>query len=141
MKKKVLKTLITVFLVALVMFVTPIYVVHAENVPAEKTTVLYSGVDGDLTWSIDADGHLSVTGNGDYKGTYTNVAGANQTVPNWYEYRDQIKTATLNISGIKNATFLLCWSKQLVSVDMSRFTIPKKGNARERSPKSFFIAL
>lgn len=121
MKKKVLKTLTTVFFVALVMFVTQIYVVHAENVPAEKTTVLYSGVDGDLTWSIDADGHLSVTGNGDYKGSYTNVAGNNTYVPKWYEYRDEIKTAAFDISGMTNATNLLCMCKKLVSVDLSHF--------------------
>ena len=34
----------------------------------EQATILYSGKDGDLDWSIDSDGLLTISGTGSYLG-------------------------------------------------------------------------
>lgn len=77
--------------------------------------VVHSGVDGDLSWSIDADGHLLVEGNGDYQGD----DGSGN--PAWYEYRDNIYTATVNVSGISSAYKMFEGCTELTSVDLSCF--------------------
>ena len=77
--------------------------------------VVHSGVDGDLSWSIDADGHLLVEGNGDYQGD--DECGN----PAWYEYSDNIYTATVNVSGISSAYKMFEGCTELTSVDLSGF--------------------
>ncbi len=60
---------------------------------AQSAEILYSGTDGDLDWSIDSNGHLEVTGNGD-------LSYADSYAPEWCEYSEQILTATVVVSEV-----------------------------------------
>ena len=64
---------------------TDIDVVSISN----ASNILYSGVSGDLQWSIDEDGLLSIWGHGDY-----------EDKPGWLEYKEMIKASTINITSI-----------------------------------------
>ncbi len=93
---------------------------QTEEVSAEKATIKYNGTDGDLTWSIDSVGILKVSGSGDYEGSYIEVTEcASATMPNWIQYREAIKKAKINVSGIKNMAYFFCGCKNLTDVDMS----------------------
>jgi len=60
-----------------------------DEILPEKSTIEYSGTDGDLEWSIDSDGYLMVTGKGDFKDS-----------PDWLNYRSYIKSAYVNVQEI-----------------------------------------
>lgn len=100
-----------------------------ENVSQEKSTVKYSGKDGSLSWSIDTDGHLSVSGSGNYVGTYQSLkianAGFSGKYPNWIEYKDEIISAKLEVSNMKNASYLLIGCTNLTMVDLAAFDMSK----------------
>jgi surface protein len=76
--------------------------------------ILYSGIDGDLTWTIDENGLLTVTGNGNYVGT-----------PAWYEYRDYIKSGKIQVTGITNTSFMFAGCLNMTTIDLSRLDTSK----------------
>ena len=80
----------------------------------EAATIKYSGTDGDLTWSIDREGHLLVEGTGDRE-------NASATLPAWNEYWFEIKSATINVSEITDVNYFFGYCLYLTSVDFSRF--------------------
>lgn len=74
-----------------------------------------SGRDGNITWTIDAGGKLTVDGMGDFTASL-------DTNPNyWGDYRDQIITAEVNLSGMTIADHLFYGCENLVSMDLSNF--------------------
>ena len=87
----------------------------SEDINAEAATVVYSGIDGDLSWSIDTDGHLTISGNGDYEERdYFSTTG-------WLAHKNEIKSATVNVSGIANASYMFSECENMTSIDLTNF--------------------
>lgn len=78
------------------------------NVMADDTTIKYSGVDGDLSWSIDSTGLLLVEGSGDYVDT-----------PDWLTYKTSIKKAKIIVDNITSMYKFFYDCSYLGSVDFS----------------------
>ena len=83
---------------------------------AETPAIKYSGTDGKVEWSIDANGHLLLTGEGDYvdNADWTNI-----------DYRKKIKTATVKVKNMTNAEGMFYYCENLTSVDFSVFDTSK----------------
>lgn len=75
----------------------------------ENASVKYSGTDGDLTWSIDTAGFLSVTGTGEFE----NIQ------PAWTEFATEIKTAKVSVTGISSLANFFYDCSALSTVDLS----------------------
>ena len=84
-------------------------------------TTSYSGMIGNLEWSINSKGHLLVEGTGDY--TYDSSSA-------WWRYRSSIKTAEINVTDITNLSFLFADCTALTSVDLSGLNTSKVTNMR-----------
>lgn len=79
----------------------------AENIVA-------SGADGNITWTLDSDGLLTVSGTGDFSSRpFEN--------PNlWKDYRDSITSAKFDVTGMTNVRGVFSgW--HLTSLDLSGF--------------------
>ena len=75
----------------------------------EQEGILYSGKDGDLDWSIDEEGALLITGTGNYK----NHA--------WTAYADYITSATIDVDGITNTSYMFSGLSNIESIDTTNF--------------------
>ena len=82
-----------------------------------ETTILYSGTSGDLDWSIDSDGLLTISGEGNYKENSEDYEGA----PKWCDYRSSIKTAKVNVSGITSTRMMFYMCFNLEKIDFGNF--------------------
>ena len=86
-------------------------------------TIVYSGKDGALDWSIDSNGLLTISGTGDYTGKEFEVgSGSNayeKTLPQWYEYKDAIKSATVKVDGITETSEMFYGCSNMVSINLS----------------------
>ena len=78
----------------------------------EQGDNIASGVDGDITWTIDASGKLTVEGSGDLTD--------NNNIP-WEPYGDQITSTVINVSGMTDASRLFVGCYNMQSVDLSDF--------------------
>ncbi|MDE7266054.1 MAG: BspA family leucine-rich repeat surface protein, partial [Lachnospiraceae bacterium] len=74
-----------------------------------------SGSYGDITWVIDQDGKLTVTGTGEF----TSDTDASRRAPWGYEYRESITSAEINVTGMTDASYMFYECANLVSVDVS----------------------
>jgi uncharacterized repeat protein (TIGR02543 family) len=76
-----------------------------------------SGTVDNVTWVIDKDGKLTVEGKGDFKikGSYGNYQSP------WYDYRDSIKSAVINLSDTTDASSMFDGCSNLTSIDLSKF--------------------
>ena len=74
-------------------------------------TIVYSGKDGDLDWSIDSNGLLTISGTGDYT----------MTLPQWYEYKDTIKSAVVRVGGITKTSYMFYGCSNMISINLSEF--------------------
>ena len=87
----------------------------SERTEIIKTSkVIKPGEDiasGVITWTIDADGKLTLEGNGDYK-------LVDACTP-WYGYRTYIKSAKVNVANMKNMALLFQGCDNLENVDLS----------------------
>ena len=90
--------------------------VQSEQAVAEKAAIKYSGTDGGVNWSIDENGHLLLTGDGDYEGD-----------PDWTStiYRDEIRTATVKVKNMTSAHDMFYFCENLKSVDFTGFDTSK----------------
>lgn len=81
-----------------------------------------SGQNNDVTWVIDADGKLTVTGEGDYA-AFTSYEKPYDSITRspWYEYRDQIKSAKIEVKNMCDASWMFRDCANLISVDFSHF--------------------
>ena len=73
--------------------------------------IKYSGTDGSVNWSIDENGHLLLTGEGDYEEA------------DWIseEYRLEIKTATVKVKNMTSARAMFATCENLEHIDFSEF--------------------
>ena len=74
-----------------------------------------SGSYKDITWVIDANGKLTVTGMGEFSDS-----NAYNRAP-WYINRVLIKSAEINISNITNASYMFYNCENLNNVDINNF--------------------
>ena len=74
-------------------------------------SIVYSGKDGALSWTIDSNGLLTVSGNGDY----------DSWCPEWTNYADSIKTADINVKDISSTYFMFRYCDKLTSIDFTDF--------------------
>lgn len=85
-----------------------------------------SGKNNDVIWAIDANGKLTVTGEGDYA-AFTSYEKPYDTITRspWYEYRDQIKSAKIEVKNMRDASWMFRECANLTSVDFSHFHTDK----------------
>lgn len=79
-------------------------------------TIKYSGVDGDLSWSIDSNGHLLIEGDGGYK---------RFSKPQWLEYCTEIQSAEVKVTNIALANSMFENCKNMKEIDLSGFDAAK----------------
>ena len=80
----------------------------------ESADTKYEGVSGDLHWKIDTEGNLTISGEGDYE-----QPEWNQKRNDWWKYRYEIRTATVNVTGITSTASMFADCGYLTKVDLS----------------------
>lgn len=90
-----------------------------EIVVNAETIILYSGKSGDLDWSIDSDGLLTITGKGDYELVYDEAWDTYKTA--WSYYEDKITSAKINVSEITSTSRMFMACTNLSTLDLSGF--------------------
>lgn len=90
-------------------------VFYAENIVA-------NGADGNLTWTLDSDGLLTIRGTGDYS------ASADSNANLWGNYRDSITSAKVDVTGMTDAHSLFAGCQNLTSLDLSGFDTSNVAN-------------
>ena len=97
------KLLVVTLVLAGILWMTGFDSVDSGVVPkeVEAATIVHSGKDGALNWSIDDTGLLLVEGEGDYVGKNYDTANGNSYVaPEWLEYKNEIETAVVKVKHI-----------------------------------------
>ena len=79
--------------------------------PEAQAGDIASGTDGNINWRIDADGKLAVSGTGD----------CSSSQKPWYQYREQITSAEVNVSGMTDASWMFSECENLERIDFSGF--------------------
>ena len=108
--KKVGIRILSLFLIVTMLASTDVFSVFAETGGEEKSeegSIIHSGVDGDLEWSIDENGVLRVTGVGDYEDG------------DWYSWRLEITSAIVNVSGLTSTRSMFESCVNLESIEMT----------------------
>ncbi|MCH5256439.1 MAG: BspA family leucine-rich repeat surface protein [Lachnospiraceae bacterium] len=82
---------------------------------------------GNITWVIDGDGKLTVTGTGDFSSPTSIGSSSSSRVP-WYSYRNDIKSAEIKVTGMTDASYMFWECKMLNSIDLSSFDTSKVTN-------------
>lgn len=80
-----------------------------------STDDIASGIFEGISWVIDGNGKLTVSGNGNFSDS-TGMSRAP-----WYSNRDSIKSAEIDISGITDASYMFYDCKSLTNIDLSNF--------------------
>lgn len=88
-----------------------------EKIEVDKDTdadaeILYSGKDGDLNWSIDSNGLLTISGVGDW-------GSEDGVMPKWSNYNDKIISASVNVKDITNTSCMFGDCNKLEEIDLS----------------------
>ena len=83
----------------------------AENIASGVVDDAY----GQITWVINSEGHLTVTGTGDVS------TGRTERRTPWYEYRNEIVTAEIDVTGMTDASYLFYGCSGLQSINMVGF--------------------
>lgn len=78
-----------------------------------------SGAYGNTKWVIDSTGKLTVTGTGEY------CSYPQWKASPWYAYREQIKTAVVDLKDIERPCFMFDGCVNMTSVDISKFDTSK----------------
>jgi len=76
----------------------------------QAAEIIYSGVSGDLNWSIDSDKCLTITGTGDYE-------LVNGVRPVWCNYWEDISTVKVDVDGITSTKAMFRDCITIVEVD------------------------
>ena len=85
----------------------------------------------DITWTIDSNGKLTVEGTGEFaaitsSSSYFDSQYANRAP--WYDYRDQIKSAEVNVEHMYDASWMFYECGNMTSVDLGNFYTSRIGN-------------
>lgn len=79
-----------------------------------------SGSYKNVNWSINKSGVLTVSGSGEY----ADIRGSEDKAP-WYQYRHDIKSAKISLSGTHHFTNMFADCDNLVSVDFTNTNVPE----------------
>lgn len=71
-----------------------------------------------MNWNITKEGHLTVTGSGDYKLISSSY---DDNEPEWTKYRQYIRTATINVQNITSTADMFYGCSSLTTLDLSNF--------------------
>ncbi len=91
--------------------------VLAEDVIAQGE---YKEDGNDITWVIDLDGKLTVTGTGDFAPSEDGKLLDSSRAP-WRSYRESVKSAEINVTGMTNACSMFWGCREMTTVDLSNF--------------------
>lgn len=69
----------------------------------QAAEIIHSGKSGDIDWSIDSEGCLTLSGNGNYQKN------------EWRQYASEVKTARINIGNITDLSLMLNNGKSFVN--------------------------
>ena len=90
-----------------------------------ETIIVAKGSVRNITWELDSNGHLEVYGTGDYydylSKNYMSTDFSTMNYIPWKDYRDQIITARIDVSGMVDASDLLSYCTNLKEVDFTSF--------------------
>lgn len=76
----------------------------------------------DITWTIDVDGKLTVEGTGEFS-----ISKYGGRAP-WYNERQNIKSAVVHVTGLRDASYMFDGCSELTSVDLSEFDVSSVTN-------------
>lgn len=120
------------FLLAVILTATLLPTENLNNILPEKlpwivkaADIVHSGTDGDLTWSIDSEGCLRISGSGDYKDHA------------WTGYSDEIITAVVDVDNITSTSNMFYACDKLTSLDLASFDITNISFINEHRIKLF----
>ena len=82
---------------------------------AHAGDIVASGTDGGSTWTLDSDVLLTVSGTGDY----SNIPERNPNL--WWDYRDSIISAKVDVTGMTNVQSMFGGCSSLTSLDSRGF--------------------
>ena len=86
-----------------------------QNIQLESSgSDIASGKYKNVTWNINADGKLTVTGTGDF------IEYKTDECP-WEDYIDSVISAEINVTGTVNADGILSGHYNMINVDLSNF--------------------
>lgn len=91
-------------------------VIQEEEQPQNEEAegdLIGSGSSNNISWQIDKEGRLTLTGSGDY--------GSTDSTPPWYQYREEITSAKVSITGLTSTQNMFAECINLKSVDLSDF--------------------
>ncbi len=94
-----------------------LYAVGESNAAEESGDFIASGAYEDITWVIDKDGNLTIEGTGEFAA----VENTSVSRAPWSDYYESIKTATVNVKGLTDASYMFYWCRNLTDLDVSGF--------------------
>ena len=78
-----------------------------------------TGTSNNVTWVIDANGKLTITGTGDWeRGEYSDYSYCEFESP-WIVYCDEITSAEVILSDVTDLTDMFCACSKMMTVDLS----------------------
>lgn len=87
---------------------------NVNSLMAASEEDIASGTSNDISWIIDKNGKLTVSGAGDFErrdGKYTP----------WYDVRNLIETAEIDVTGMTDASYIFFGCSNLTSLNLSNF--------------------
>ena len=96
----------------------------------------YKDVFSNIIWVIDSNGKLTVEGDGDFAvSPYISPSISSSSFYEsykdrapWYEYRDSIRSAEINVEDMRDASFMFSGCTNLTSIDLSNFDTSRISN-------------
>ncbi|MBD5508484.1 MAG: BspA family leucine-rich repeat surface protein [Lachnospiraceae bacterium] len=78
-----------------------------------------SGTSNDISWKIDANGKLTVSGTGDWENKIVD-SDSHRWTP-WYDDIESIKTAEINVTGMTDASYMFYGCENLTNIGLTNF--------------------
>ena len=122
MKRTWHKRMCTVLLILPLALQVNVFSVKAEENAWDiaDTVGVESGKSGDLDWSINESGLLTISGNGDYACEYSIPGDAEKiSAPIWCRYSDKITKVTVSVTNITNTSNMFYRCGNIEEIDLS----------------------
>ena len=103
-----------------------LYAVGESNAAEESGDFIASGAYEDITWVIDKDGNLTIEGTGEFAA----VENTSVSRAPWSDYYESIKTATVNVQGLTDASYMFYLCRYLTDLDVSGFNTENVTNMK-----------
>ena len=116
-KKKWCKFIAVVLIMSFILPLLP-------KVELKATEILYSGKSGDLDWTIDSEGCLTITGKGDYI-LDGDLGISGKRTPKWSDNSDYITSAVVDVQNITNCERMFYGCENLLEIKFVSFNTSK----------------